>query len=38
MSVVAERLGIVEKLFVKVGEQVDAKDLLAVIETSPVLN
>jgi biotin carboxyl carrier protein len=38
MSVVAERPGTIEKLFVKIGEQVDAKDLLAVIEASPALN
>ena len=38
MSVVSERSGTIEKLFVKVGEQVDAKDLLAVIEASPALN
>jgi pyruvate carboxylase len=38
MSVVAERHGTIEKLFVKIGEQVDAKDLLAVIEAIPALN
>ena len=38
MSVVAERPGTIEKLFVKTGQQVDAKDLLAVIETSAALN
>jgi pyruvate carboxylase len=35
MSVVAERSGIVGKLFVKVGEQVESKDLLVEINLAP---
>lgn len=33
MSVIAERSGVVKKLFVKVGEQVESKDLLAEINS-----